>query len=1400
MDERKSQPLFLVILLALVGLSTLPRGSSPDNSSPKAPLNAAGGAATTRQSSATIAPPRTFENPDLAILEPIAYLTNDGSSHRIADRDKPPEFNRAGRQELVKEILDGAHKRDGEVRAMIALLPDPVRTSASQDFDSQLDGIQRAAEAAGFVLAYFWFPWDEIDKSEKNQGMDGRSAVIKASQSGVKVPWSPRMYDQPGLLVFRKRETLLAVFLVLETPTRGLRKHQFNWSLDLLNAFADQRPSSEKAPGPRSFHILGPRYTGTWRSLNQAIDGWLTCLPSERLRDAGCTAPINCRSHRFSIAAAATDIDAVEFRKLPSVDKLTNAKHPVDTIPALEPSPQAVVFRSATNRRRDVTYALTDFLEKEFGPGNIAMLVESNTGLGRALLPHPHKKEKQRAGAKNTATADPDRFFEKTSRTTTDRQAEQIDYYHYPIHIASLRASYEKQGLLSDAGNQVFHSAGRLEVAPEEDERRRDVVAPTTPAFSTRVDELVMVQTMTEIARQISLGNYTAVGIAGSSSLDVIFLAQLVNKYSPDAVLFTNMSDLLYTQPQTISDLRGMLIGSSYPLYAPNRHWSYPYGAGGKVFFNQESVQAVYNSTMLLLAEMFDEDKELLADALPLEFSKPFAPADDSPRPPIWISIVGNRGIYPVAVRNAPDPVEKARNQWPRLHPSPKVYPAFEASYHPFWKILEGILLMFGCALFCLALLELWWVLARINRRDLHRWSVWRALKPLASYLAWSRVRDDEMEGPEARAPRSSSGHGPGILLVLAHVTFFIVYVTVNLPFLFPGRESLLKVDVWLGLAIAGFCMSLVSLAVSLVAWFSLAVEKRPIKTLALTTAVVVTILGVLFWIPSPRYGDSPATFLALERIVAVTSGVSPTFPMLFVGLAAMSFLMAQFKRCYLNEQFSIRELRPEQTSPGGRPVRPADALTRVEEKIDELRKVFHKPFRVFRLGDLIPTFLLAAYLVTLAHSGWHYAFFRSLGEGPVFSFVFWCLFSFLSIFLAFHVYLVFVAWSDLRSILAPVSRLPLARSFERMPARVARWFFEAPRPQNRSAMIRDQANALAGRCFQVRSALERVRFHGGASADVVSPAEWDALPDLLKRINDHGIPKHAQRRGGWRIVVSWLAPARKFLRDARGYVRVVLGRPAPARSTGATGAGLRQSLDALVEETQGAAIATGQQAAPSATAVAHPSREAGSPALDANEILKKILNPIWYGRPLTWTFAEGKTAEKLQEDAGAGWPILPTTAADLLGTAEDSENDTLVRAREWTEIAEDLITMQLLRHMSQFLAHIWVMVRFIVFGGLTLLLAINSYPFPSQHRIGFFLAILISVAAWAILRLVIGINRDETISRVANTVAGFKFDHNLATSMMGYVLPLLGILAAVSYDLSDLLRVWLDPVFRVLR
>ncbi len=195
---------------------------------------------------------------------------------------------------------------------------------------------------------------------------------------------------------------------------------------------------------------------------------------------------------------------------------------------------------------------------------------------------------------------------------------------------------------------------------------------------------------------------------------------------------------------------------------------------------------------------------------------------------------------------------------------------------------------------------------------------------------------------------------------------------------------------------------------------------------------------------------------------------------------------------------------------------------------------------------------------------------------------------------------------------------------------------------------------------------------------------------------------------------------------------------------------------------------------------------------------MKKAVFRFWEGTPLTWNFAKTNPARRIAQKPGASWLISRRTRQALTGDTAVEKDDLLTAVREWTEMAEDLIVLQLLRHLSQFVAQLRVMVTFIVLGSFTLLLAINSYPFPMQNRAEFLLTILIVVAAATILRLIVGINRDETISRVANTASGLKLDRNLFTALIGYILPLVGILAAVSYDVSDLLRVWLDPVFHL--
>jgi hypothetical protein len=169
------------------------------------------------------------------------------------------------------------------------------------------------------------------------------------------------------------------------------------------------------------------------------------------------------------------------------------------------------------------------------------------------------------------------------------------------------------------------------------------------------------------------------------------------------------------------------------------------------------------------------------------------------------------------------------------------------------------------------------------------------------------------------------------------------------------------------------------------------------------------------------------------------------------------------------------------------------------------------------------------------------------------------------------------------------------------------------------------------------------------------------------------------------------LAAVQRFLRASNGFLRLSQGAAPRRPIAGLSQAGIPDSTNSQHEHSERpASVATADS--PSATLRdLEPRLDHRAATASALEILKNVVRPIWAARLLTWAFAEGKVAEKVQEEAGAGWPILPTTAAAFVGTTEVQQIDLLDSVRAWIEMAEDLITLQLLRRLSQFLAQIWV-------------------------------------------------------------------------------------------------------------
>ena len=155
--------------------------------------------------------------------------------------------------------------------------------------------------------------------------------------------------------------------------------------------------------------------------------------------------------------------------------------------------------------------------------------------------------------------------------------------------------------------------------------------------------------------------------------------------------------------------------------------------------------------------------------------------------------------------------------------------------------------------------------------------------------------------------------------------------------------------------------------------------------------------------------------------------------------------------------------------------------------------------------------------------------------------------------------------------------------------------------------------------------------------------------------------------------------------------------------------------------------------------------------------------------RPL----AEGKGAEA---DWLASWPLSTHDYSQNSPAKITPREHEIVR--DWVRMAEDLIALQIVRWFAPALSQLVPIMQFLVIGSIALLLAVTSYPFDHQGFLMTMMVLLIVFVAAVIGSVLLGINRDELISRVSDTTPGrFKFDSHLATSLLTMIVPLVGAL-----------------------
>jgi len=138
------------------------------------------------------------------------------------------------------------------------------------------------------------------------------------------------------------------------------------------------------------------------------------------------------------------------------------------------------------------------------------------------------------------------------------------------------------------------------------------------PALAPRMTVATDSLILSNILTTISSEDIRYVGIVATDILDVIYLTRLIRENCPDVQIILVGNDLRYTDPRFTLDFRGTVIASSYPLDARAQIWSYPFhGAIERRLFANEFDVGRYNAALVLLNGVPDPNRagRLVVDA-----------------------------------------------------------------------------------------------------------------------------------------------------------------------------------------------------------------------------------------------------------------------------------------------------------------------------------------------------------------------------------------------------------------------------------------------------------------------------------------------------------------------------------------------------------------------------------------------------------------------------------------------------------------------------------------------------------------------------------------------------------------------------------------------------------------
>ncbi len=620
MSARSSPTVFALVAMiaAALGLTRSAPVSSPaSHSTPAAAADSAAAAAagapatgaeaaTAKASTATAGKPGGGADPSPA-KRPEGWSKPLQLYGEFFGRESSADPQDTDLRHAVGEFVPSEHG-GYDLDFMVALVPDPIDSEMPAAFDQALEGIQRGFAQSFFLFDRRWLPWrlagapaakerQRLHRSTPGLLLFRRDGVLAGSRNsqlgydqGCRSAAASEQVGGPQPPAAAKR-CLVGVFLVGETPKRGIHQAAFVEALRLIQALS---PGDDR----RHLKILGPTFSGSLESLRLALK-------------AGKEESLLSPASEIEIVTGSATAIETDSWTAPGSARPVAADDRLEQQLADDTGARVDFSRTVIPDRFLQSAALWELREKMgWKLDKLALITEGDTTYGQRL-----ERQHCPTGAASCSGL----------QTAVDEAL----ILHFPSHVAAMRnaAAAGKPQAAPPEAIAIAPQQTELDLSLSDQSRAADSVPELSP-LTAPDDEQAMANLLGAISRE-GIGY---VGILATDVKDKLYLAERIHQFSPDVTLFTFDGDLLYAHRKMQTSMNGMFVISTFQMFTQGGAGlhSADLSDGQRRQFTSELQQGIYYAVRALL--------------------DPEQKRQDARRDPVlgWISVTSNGSLWPL--------------------------------------------------------------------------------------------------------------------------------------------------------------------------------------------------------------------------------------------------------------------------------------------------------------------------------------------------------------------------------------------------------------------------------------------------------------------------------------------------------------------------------------------------------------------------------------------------------------------------------------------------------------------------------------------------------------------------------------------------------------------------------